>query len=113
MKTKVWVVRNDFHRTHVRVRTLNNGLLSEKAAARIRRQLCPVAGCRCSGNAIGTRGRQTVWIAAGPLPGWFWLEDVEGVGLSLRERGPLSRSERPTGVRVPERVTMGGLFDED
>lgn len=103
MKTLCWILRNDVHGTHCRVRTLDNGVISERRAARIRRRLCPVAGCRCSGNALGTRGPQTAWIAAGPLPGWFRLQDVEEL--------PGAR-DQASGITVPERLSMGGLFDE-
>jgi hypothetical protein len=45
---------NEFHNTSVRVRLPESGVLSAAVSERVRRTLCPVAGCTCG----AVRGHQ-------------------------------------------------------
>ncbi len=59
---------NEFHNTSARVRIRAGDTLTARRLRDIKRRLCGVDGCQCSG-ADGTRGRQ------------FWL-DAHGLRIS-------------------------------
>ncbi len=50
----MFTLRNDFHGTSVRVR---GGEMSRATVNRVKRTLCGIKGCTCSGQ-LGTRGEQ-------------------------------------------------------
>jgi len=63
---------NDFHNTEIRVRAAAGDVLSPSQVARIRRALCGMADCVCSGHT-GVRGAQpdgiSVEVEYGYRPG--------------------------------------------
>ena len=58
-------LRNDFHGTSIIVRPRYRFYLSEHQVKRIRRALCPVAGCTCSHDSVGTR-MQGLYVESHP-----------------------------------------------
>jgi hypothetical protein len=57
-KTTTITLRNDFHNTSARV---HSGPISARTANRVRRELCGMSDCSCSGT-LGTRGPQDAEI---------------------------------------------------
>ena len=55
---------NNFHNTQITLHVRNDGRLSIGQCRRIRRTLCGMNDCFCSGGALGIRGPQEWHVAA-------------------------------------------------
>ena len=57
IKMRTITLTNDFHGTRATVRPRVDGTMAPATVRRVRRELCGMSDCRCSGY-LGTRGPQ-------------------------------------------------------